>query len=103
MKNIAIEDPGKFRIEGTITFDNRSLGGALLLGLDRQHLAWLPNPEEIFPVVRGRYLWTTVHLSGTLDNPQQDFSPRLLSALNERPGALLGVMFRAVGTWLRQH
>ncbi|MFL6514075.1 MAG: hypothetical protein ACJ8M1_03540 [Chthoniobacterales bacterium] len=101
LRNIAIEDRGKFRIEGTIRFDHDSLGGMLLLGIDRRHLAWLRDPEEIFPRVKGGYLWTTVHLSGTWQNPQQDLSPRLLAALKERPGALLGVMFRAVGTWLK--
>jgi len=41
-----------------------------------------------------------VHLSGTLDSPQQDLSPRLLEALKETPTSFLGAMFRALGEWL---
>jgi hypothetical protein len=41
-----------------------------------------------------------VHLSGTLQSPQQDLSPRLVSALKDSPGALIGAAFRALDAWL---
>jgi len=100
LKNVAIEENGKFRIEGNVTFSDRSLGGAIRLGLAREYLDWLPNPEEVFTESKGEYLWTTVHLSGTLNNPQQDLSPRLIAALKESPGRLLMVTLRALGAWL---
>jgi hypothetical protein len=99
LKEIAIEQRGKFRIEGEIIFGKRSLGGTIQLGISSLYLDWLPNPEQIFKP-HGGYFWTTVHLSGTLDNPKQDLSPRLLSALKESPGALIGAAFRALGIWL---
>jgi hypothetical protein len=40
-----------------------------------------------------------VHLSGTLESPQQDLSPRLVNALKDSPGALLGAAFRALDAW----
>jgi hypothetical protein len=49
IKNIAIEDKGKFRIEGAISIRDKSLGGAIRLGLAREYLEWLPHPEEVFP------------------------------------------------------
>lgn len=101
LKEIEIEQAGKFRIEGTISFSERSLGGALQIGLARQYLDWLPHPEEVFSREAGGYLWTTVHLSGTLGAPQQDLSPRLVKALSDSPGALLGTAFRALGAWLQ--
>jgi hypothetical protein len=100
-KDIAIEQHGKFRIEGTLSFSRRSLGGALDLGVAPEYLDWLPNPEEIFSVRRGGYLSTTVHLSGTLDAPKQDLSPRLLGALKESPGALFSAALRELSAWLQ--
>lgn len=101
VKDIAIESEGKFRIEGSVTLRKDSLGGTLQLGAKREYLEWLPKPEEVFPREHGGYLWTNVHLSGTLDEPKQDLSPRVLSALKESPGAFFGAIFRALGAWLK--
>jgi hypothetical protein len=99
--NIAVEEKGKFRIEGTISIRDRSLGGAIRLGLAREYLEWLPHPEEIFPSEKAGYLWTTVHLSGTIDEPGQDLSPRIIEALQESPGAFLRLIFHQFGDWLK--
>src|SRR5438477_7706126 len=48
IKDIAIEEKGKFRIEGTISIDRRFLHGMITLGVTREYLDWLPNPEEVF-------------------------------------------------------
>jgi hypothetical protein len=101
IKNIAIEDKGKFRIEGALSIRDKSLGGAIQLGVARDYLEWLPNVGEVFPKERAGYLWTTVHLSGTIDNPGQDLSPRIVEALKESPGAFLGLVFRQFGDWLK--
>ena len=58
IKNIAIEERGKFRIEGEISIDQRRLRGTIRLGLTREYLDWLPNPEEVFSQKEGDYLWT---------------------------------------------
>lgn len=100
IKNIAIEDAGKFRIEGTVALRRNSLGGAVQLGVVPEYLEWLPHAEEVFSRAHGGYLWTTVHLSGTPDQPGQDLSPRVLEALKESPGAFLGVILREFGEWL---
>jgi hypothetical protein len=101
IKNIAVEDKGKFRIEGLVSIREKSLGGAIQLGLAREYLEWLPNAGEIFPKEKAGYLWTTVHLSGTIDKPEQDLSPRVIEALKESPGAFLGLIFRQVGDWIQ--
>jgi hypothetical protein len=101
IRNIAVEDKGKFRLEGLVSVRDRSLGGAIQLGVAREYLEWLPQPEEVFPKERGGYLWTTVHLSGTAAQPQQDLSPRIIEALKESPGEFLGLVFRLVGDWLK--
>jgi len=100
LNEIALEQKGKFRIEGAVSFSERSLGGTLQIGLSPEYLAWLPHPEEVFSRRNGGYLWTTVHLSGTLKSPQQDLSPRLVNALKDSTGALIGAAFRALDAWL---
>ena len=41
-----------------------------------------------------------MHLSGTIDQPEQDLSPRILEALKESPSTFLGLTFRLIGDWL---
>ena len=101
IKNISIEEKGKFRAEGAIQVEKKTLNGAIELGVAHRLLDWLPKPEEVFPHEHDGYLWTTVHLSGTTDAPQQDLSPRIMEVLKENPGALLGPLLRQFGEWLK--
>ena len=101
IKNVAVEEKRKFRIEGAISVEHRSLGGSIRLGVTREYLDWLPHPEEIFMREHGGYLWTTVHLSGTVEEPKQDLSPRIVALFQESPGAYLGLLLRELGAWLK--
>ena len=101
IKNIAIEERGKFRAEGTIQIEKKRLSGAIKLGVARYLLDWLPKPEGVFPHQHDGYLWTTVHLSGTTEAPQQDLSPRIMEVLKENPGVALGLLLRQFGEWLK--
>jgi hypothetical protein len=101
VKNLLIEDKGKIRAEGEVTIHEKALGGAIELGVARRLLDWLPKAGEVFSREHDGYLWTTVHLSGTIDEPQQDLSPRIVDAIKESPGAALGILFRGLGEWLR--
>ena len=102
IKDIAIEEEGKFRIEGEISIKRRLLRGTIKLGLTREYLDWLPNPEEVFSRRSSGYLWTDVHLSGTIDEPRQDLSQRIIELFKESPGAYLGLLFRQFGDWLKK-
>jgi hypothetical protein len=101
VRKIQLEDKGKFRIEGALSIRDKSLGGVIELGVARPYLNWLPKPEEVFSREKAGYLWTTVHLSGTIDEPGQDLSPRIIEAFKESPGAFLGLVFRQFGDWLK--
>jgi len=50
----------------------------------------------------GGYLWTTVHLSGTIDQPEQDLSPRIIELFKESPGAYLQLLLRQFEDWLKE-
>ena len=102
IRDIIIEQQGKFRIDGEISIKDRLLRGTLNLGLTREYLDWLPNPEEVFSRRSSGYLWTAVHLSGTIDEPREDLSPRIIALFKESPGAYLGLLFRQFGDWLKK-
>jgi len=101
IRDIAIEERGKFRAQGTMRIENKELSGAIELGVVRHLLDWLPKPEEVFPREHDGYLWTTVHLSGTTDAPEQDLSPRVVEVLKGNPGATLGLLLRRFEEWLK--
>jgi hypothetical protein len=101
IKDVIIEQKGKFRIEGAIAVDRRALHGTLRLGLTRRYLDWLPSPEKVFNREQSGYLWTTVHLSGTIDEPKQDLSRRIIELFKQSPGAYLGLLFRQFEEWLK--
>jgi hypothetical protein len=100
--DIIIEEEGKFRIDGKISIKDRLLRGTLRLGLTREYLNWLPNPEEVFSRRSSGYLWTDVHLSGTIDEPRQDLSQRIIELFKESPSTYLGLLFRQFGDWLKK-
>jgi hypothetical protein len=102
IENIAIEERGKFRIEGEMSIEQRRLRGTIRLGLTREYLDWLPNPEEVFSRKQGGYLWTNVRLSGTIDDPAQDLSPRIIELFKQSPGAYLRLLFRQFEGWLKK-
>jgi len=102
IENIAIEERGKFRIEGDMWIDQRRLRGTIRLGITREYLDWLPNPEEVFSRKEGDYLWTNVRLSGTIDAPGQDLSPRIIELFKQSPGAYLRLLFRQFEAWLKK-
>jgi len=102
IENIAIEERGKFRIEGEMSIEQRRLRGTIRLGLTREYLDWLPNPEEVFSRKEGGYLWTNVRLSGTIDEPGQDLSPRIIELFKQSPGAYLRLLFRQFEGWLKK-
>jgi hypothetical protein len=100
--DIIIEEEGKFRVDGEISIKGHFLRGALRLGLTREYLDWLPNPEEVFSRRSSGYFWTDVHLSGTIDEPKQDLSGRVIELFKESPSAYLGLLFRQFGDWLKK-
>jgi len=101
LQDIDIEDKGKLRIEGSVMIDGHNLNGTVRLGTTPEYLTWLPNAEEVFSRRSGAYMWTTVKLEGTVENPKQDLIPRIVKTMERSPEALLGIFFRETGDWLR--
>jgi hypothetical protein len=43
-----------------------------------------------------------VHISGSINHPQQDLSARIVELFKESPTAYLGLLFRQFETWLKK-
>lgn len=91
LKNVRIGSEGLARMEGNIVFTRSAPGqpyqmnGDFQVGLAPGTLAQIPGAEEdVFqPGPRG-LMWAPMHLSGTLDDPKEDLSARLMAAAGAR-------------------
>lgn len=101
VENLKMECEGVFRLEGTITISkDQALGGEIELGLTDPYLQWLPTATQtIFTRDEGPYYFTTVHLSGTVDDPEQDLSSRLAKEAEKSPMVELKLFFNQVSEW----
>ncbi len=99
IKQIDIEADGVFRLQGAVTLDEGRLRGTLQFGATPKYLEWLPRAERVFARERDGYLWTAVHLAGTLKDPEEDLSPRVAELLKKSPGAAIGIFIRRLGEW----
>jgi hypothetical protein len=99
IKRLALEEKGKFRVDGELAVAQASLRGKIDLGIAPSLLAFLTEPvvQEVFPREKDGYRWTTVHLSGTLEKPEVDLSPRIVEAIKQHPPAMLKLFFRQIG------
>jgi hypothetical protein len=102
VKQIEIEAEGVFHIQGGVVIDNQRLSGSVRFGATRKYLEWLPRAEEIFARERDGYLWTTVTLAGTVQEPQEDLSPRVAELLKKSPGTAGGIFIRRIGEWFEE-
>jgi hypothetical protein len=88
-RNIDVESDGLTRITGTVLLAGKAIKGEIKLGVTPGTLQWIPGAEQkVFVEPADGYLWTTVKVSGTLDDIEQDLSSRLVAAAAE---AIVGV------------
>jgi len=91
LTNVKLGSEGLARMEGKITFTRSGpgaeyqLNGDFQVGLAPGTLAQIPGAEEdvFMPGDRG-LLWAPMHLSGTMDDPKEDLSERLMAAAGAR-------------------
>ena len=103
IQEIRIEAAGQFKLEGTLQLSKSKLAGKLTFGVSEKNLEWLPKAkEEIFTTKKGGYWWTDVNISGTLQEPQNDLTPRLAETLKRSPAESAGLFFRQIGEWFQQ-
>jgi hypothetical protein len=100
-ENIEAECEGVVRLTGAITVAaDKTLTGQVELGLTDPYLHWLPTARSaIFTREDGPYHFTTIHFSGTAQNPIQDLSPRVAKEVGKFPLLALKIIFNQAGEW----
>jgi len=83
--NLVLSSESLVRLEGRLVVHGRELDGAFRLGLAPGTLAAIPGAETVvfLPGERG-LLWSPLRITGTLDNPQEDLTDRLVAAAHDR-------------------
>ncbi|MFY7818737.1 MAG: hypothetical protein ACOVRB_10275 [Akkermansiaceae bacterium] len=91
LTNVKIGSEGLARMEGKITFSRSGpelpyqLNGDFRVGLAPGTLAQIPGAEEdVFQPGERGLLWAPMHVSGTMADPKEDLSERLMAAAGAR-------------------
>ncbi len=85
LREIYFYSSGLMAIEGDMNISEGQLNGLLQVGVAPSVLAGVPGAESVvFTESRAGMRWTPVKISGTLDDPQEDLSARLVRAAGER-------------------
>lgn len=86
LRNLVIASEGLVRLEGSLRMDKRErLDGRFRLGLVPGILARIPGAETaVFTPGQKGLLWTDLHITGTLDDPEEDLTARLIEAAGLR-------------------
>lgn len=86
LRNLVIASEGLVRLEGTLRMDRaQRLDGRFRLGLVPGILARIPGAETVvFQSGEKGLLWTDLHITGTVDDPEEDLTARLIEAAGLR-------------------
>lgn len=85
LTNLVLASEGLVRIEGAMTLRDRKIDGLFRLGLAPGTLATIPGAEtDVFTPGERGLLWATLHVTGTLDDPKEDLTDRLIAAAGMR-------------------
>jgi len=85
LTHLVLSSEGLVRLEGAITLRDQQMDGLFRLGLAPGTLATIPGAEtDVFAPGERGLLWTTLRISGTLDDPKEDLTDRLIAAAGIR-------------------
>jgi len=81
VRNMVVESEGLIRMEGNYTVIDGRIDGNFQIGLSPETLQWIPGAaDQVFVDSRGGYRWTPMHVSGPVEHPVDDLTPRLIVA-----------------------
>lgn len=85
LTNLVLSSDGLVRLEGSISIRGRDLDGMFRLGLAPGTLARIPGAEtDVFIAGERGLLWAPLRITGTLDDPKEDLTDRLIAAAGIR-------------------
>ena len=95
VKKFIAESEGLIRLEGDFTVQNSMIDGVFQVGVTPGSLQWLPGSQgKVFIDSRGGYVWAPMHLTGPVNKPNEDLTPRLVAAAQ---GAVIEGVQNAAG------
>ncbi|MEC5126543.1 hypothetical protein VSU19_07280 [Verrucomicrobiales bacterium BCK34] len=84
VRNIVLQADGLIRVEGAVDIRGNLIQGALQVGVTPGTMRWIPGAEQlVFTEDRDGFLWTPLALGGTIQEPTEDLSGRLINAAGE--------------------
>lgn len=85
LNDIAMGSEGLIRIEGDMNIRGNAIDGRFRLGLVPGILSNIPGAEtDVFLPGSHGLLWASLHVTGTLEDPQEDLTERLIQAAGMR-------------------
>ncbi len=103
LRNFVIQSDGLVRVEGELDIDGETILGNLQVGVTPGTMRWIPGAErKVFTQERDGLLWAPMKLAGTLSEPHEDLSRRLIAAAGEAiiedlPAGLINEANRILG------
>jgi hypothetical protein len=85
LTELVLASEGLVRLEGGIDIRGKRIDGVFRLGLAPGTLATIPGAEtDVFVAGERGLLWTTLRITGTLNDPKEDLTDRLIAAAGLR-------------------
>ncbi|MGJ8677971.1 MAG: hypothetical protein ACSHX0_10675 [Akkermansiaceae bacterium] len=85
LSDIVLASEGLLRMKGYLNIENGRLDGRFKLGVMPGILAHIPGAEtKVFTRGDDGLLWSPIRISGTVDQPREDLSERMIAAAYER-------------------
>jgi hypothetical protein len=95
LRNLVLQSDGLVRVEGQVDLVSDRIAGDLRVGVTPGTMRWIPGAERlVFTEDRDGFLWAPMKLAGSLAEPKEDLSARLIAAageavISELPGGVL--------------
>lgn len=84
LRNLALQSNGLIRVEGEVDIVGEQLSGKLQVGVTPGTMRWIPGAErKVFVEERNGFRWAPLTLAGTVGDPKEDLSARLIAAAGE--------------------
>lgn len=85
IKEVVIASEGLVRVVGNMSVNKGVLDGRFRIGIVPGTLAHIPGAEtKVFLRGDKGLLWAPIHITGTLDDPKEDLTGRMIAAAGER-------------------
>lgn len=85
LTRLVLSSEGLVRLEGSMTIRGREIDGIFRLGLAPGTLATIPGAETMVFIAGERgLLWAPLRITGTMDDPKEDLTDRLMTAAGMR-------------------